>query len=135
MVMKGPEIAARWPTPRLRPWTDLDVLVGDPEAFQAALLRAGFVEVGEPEDYDDSHHLRPVAHPLLPMAVEVHRRPKWPTEAPPTFAELAEAAVPNAFGVDGVLAPSAAHHAVLLAGHAWEHDPLSSIGALADVTA
>jgi hypothetical protein len=133
MVMKGPEIAARWPNPRLRPWTDLDVLVADPPAFQAALLRAGFVEIGIPEDYDDSHHLRPLGHPRLPISIEVHRRPKWPTKRPPQIAELFEAAVPNAFGVEGVLAPSAAHHAALLAGHAWEHDPLGSIGALADI--
>jgi hypothetical protein len=135
MVMKGPEAATRWPNPRLRPWTDLDVLVEDAEAFQAALLRAGFVEVGEPEDYDDSHHLRPLGHPRLPMAIEVHRRPKWPTRNVPSLGELFDSAVPAAFGIPGVLAPSPAHHAVLLAGHAWEHDPLSNIGALVDIAA
>jgi hypothetical protein len=135
LVMKGPEVAARWPSPRLRPWKDLDLLVEDAEAFQAALLRAGFVEVGEPEDYDHSHHLRPLAHPRLPMSIEVHRRPKWPTRNVPPISELFDNAVPAAFGIAGVLAPSPAHHAVLLAGHAWEHDPLSSIGALADIAA
>jgi len=135
LVMKGPEVAARWPNPRLRPWTDLDVLVDDACAFQAALQRAGFVELGEPEDYDDSHHLRPLGHPRLPIAIEVHRRPKWPTADAPPIRELFAAAVPASFGVEGVLAPAPEHHAVLLAGHAWGHDPLSSIGALADITA
>src|SRR5262245_14629250 len=26
LLMKGPEVAARWPTARLRPWKDLDIL-------------------------------------------------------------------------------------------------------------
>ena len=69
------------------------------------------------------------------MTIEIHTRPKWPTEQPPTFAELSRRRCRNVFGIAGVLAPSAAHHAVLLAGHAWEHDPLGSIGALADVAA
>jgi Uncharacterised nucleotidyltransferase len=135
LVMKGPEMAARWPNPRLRPWKDLDVLVEDAEAFQAALLRAGFVEVGDIVDYADSHHLRPLAHPRMPMSFEIHRRPKWPTTETPPLAELFESAVPASIGIPGVLAPSPAQHAVLLAGHAWEDDPLSSIGLLADIAA
>jgi hypothetical protein len=76
-----------------------------------------------------------VAHPLLPFAVEVHRRPKWPNDRHPSFGEVLEAAEPASLGVPGVFAPSPAHHAVLMAGHAWAHDPLSSIGALADIAA
>ncbi len=134
IVMKGLAVAERWPGTRLRPWTDMDLFVRDGEAVQAALLRAGFVEVGEPEDYEDSHHLRPVAYPGFPFAVEIHRRPKWPNHQPPPFDEVLEAATP-AFSVPDVFAPSPAHHAVLLAGHAWAHDPLGSIGPLADVAA
>ncbi len=135
IVMKGPEAAALWPSPRLRPWKDLDLLVEDAEAFQAELLAAGFVEIGDPVDYEDSHHLRPVAHPAVPVSVEVHRRPKWPTRRTPAFDEIAAEAVPSVLDVPGVLAPSAAHHAVLMAGHAWEHDPLSRVGLLADIAA
>lgn len=135
IVMKGPEAAAHWPQPRMRPWKDLDLLVEDAEAVQAALLAAGFVEVGDPELYEDIHHLRPLALPELPLSIEVHMRPKWPTATPPSFAELAAAGVPSSFGLPGVLAPCPAHHAVLLAAHAWEHDPLSRLGGLVDVAA
>lgn len=135
IVMKGAVAAERWSSSRLRPWTDMDIFVGDGEAVQAALLAAGFVEVGDVEDYRDSHHLRPVAHPLLPFAVEVHRRPKWPNQRPPSFDEVLEAAEPASFGVPGVFAPTPVHHAVLMAGHAWAHDPLGSIGPLADIAA
>ena len=51
VVVKGPEVALDYPGPRLRRFRDLDILTDDPEAAQAALLRAGFVEVGEPELY------------------------------------------------------------------------------------
>jgi hypothetical protein len=135
IVMKGPEAAALWPDSRLRPWKDLDLLVEDAHAVQDALLAAGFVEVGDPALYRDIHHLRPLSLPGLPVAVEVHLRPKWPAAHAPTFDDLAAAAVPSTFGVVGMLAPSPAHHAVLLAAHAWEHDPLSRVGSLADVAA
>jgi Uncharacterised nucleotidyltransferase len=133
IVMKGPEAAARWPSPRLRPWKDLDLLVEDAEGVQAALLAAGFVEVDEPEKYRELHHLCPLALPGVPMTIEVHRRPHWPNHEAPSFHELAEAATPSTLGVPGVLAPSPAHHAVLIAGHAWAHDSLSRVAFLADV--
>jgi hypothetical protein len=135
VIMKGVEAAARWPSPRLRPWKDLDLLVEDADAVQAALLAAGFVELGPALDYRDSHHLRPLGLAGAPLSVEVHARPKWPRPAAPTFAELAEPGIPAALGVPDVFAPSAAHHAVLLAGHAWEHDPLGCVGSLVDVAA
>ena len=135
IVMKGPEAATRWPEARLRPWKDLDLFVEDADTVQAALLAAGFTELGPCIDYRDNHHLRPLAFPSVPIAVEVHRRPKWPARHAPRFEELIEGAVPSTFPVPGVFAPSVAHHAVLLAGHAWEHDPLGRIGSLADVAA
>jgi hypothetical protein len=136
IVMKGPEAAARWPHPRLRPWKDLDLLVEDAHAVQHALLDAGFVEVGDPELYEDIHHLRPLAVPELPLSIEVHMHPKWPTDRAPSFEELAAEAVPGVYAsIPDVLAPSAAHHAVLLAGHAWEHTPLSRLGSLVDIAA
>ncbi|MDA0168629.1 nucleotidyltransferase family protein [Solirubrobacter taibaiensis] len=135
IVMKGPEVAAYWPQARLRPWKDLDLLVEDAEAVQAALLAAGFVEIGDPAIYENIHHLRPLALSEFPLSIEVHMRPKWPTSTPPAFAELEASAVPSSFGLAGVLAPCPAHHAVMLAAHAWEHDPLSRLGALVDVAA
>jgi hypothetical protein len=133
LVMKGPEAAALWPEPRLRPWKDLDLFVEDADAVQAALLAAGFVEVDDPAKYRDLHHLCPLVLPGGPMTVEVHRRPHWPHRHAPSFHELAEAATPSTLGLPGVLAPSPAHHAVLMAGHAWAHDSLSRVAFLADV--
>jgi hypothetical protein len=135
LVMKGPEAARLWPHPRLRPWNDLDLLVEDADAVQDALLAAGFVEVGDPRLYENIHHLRPLALPWSPLSIEVHMHPKWPSENPPQFEDLADAAVGGYFTVPGVLTPSPAHHAVLLAAHAWEHDPLSRLGQLADIAA
>ncbi len=48
ILMKGPEAAARYPDPALRPFCDLDFLVDDPAAAHRALMASGFVEVGEP---------------------------------------------------------------------------------------
>ena len=47
--------------------------------------------------------------------------------------ELIEAAVPSQPGRRGVLAPSPAHHALLLAAHAWAHRPLSRLRDLIDI--
>ena len=44
-------------------------------------------------------------------------------------------AVPSATGIDGLLAPSPAAHALLLAAHAWAHHPLGRVGDLIDVAA
>jgi hypothetical protein len=52
---------------------------------------------------------------------------------PPT-AELIEAAVPGATGFPGILTLPVAHHAVLLAAHAWAHEPLACVGRLIDVS-
>ena len=134
LAMKGPVVAARWPDPALRPYWDLDVIVADPWATRRALLDDGWVEVGEPELYRDIHHLRPLAFPQLPVAVELHHRPKWPDGLPgPRPEEILEAAVPGP--VDGVLAPCDAHHAVMLAAHGWAHGPLRRVGDLVDVAA
>ena len=39
---------------------------------------------------------------------------------PPPLAEIVEASVPSALGVEGISAPHPVHHALMLAGHAWE---------------
>ena len=70
------------------------------------------------ELYEDIHHLRPLAFEGLPLAVEVHSRPKWvePLVAP-SAAELLEAALPGTTGVRDVLALPPEQHAILLAAH------------------
>lgn len=134
VVMKGPELGVDYPAPWLRPLRDLDLLTDDAERAQAALIAAGFREVDDPEIYRDIHHLRPLWWPGLPLVVELHSRPKWPDglEPPPT-GELLAAAVPGRLGVPGIDAPAPDHHTLIVAAHAWAHEPLGRLGHLVDV--
>ncbi|MDX6400427.1 MAG: putative nucleotidyltransferase [Gaiellaceae bacterium] len=134
MVLKGPEIAARYPDPALRVYGDIDLLVPDAEEAHQAMLAAGFKLVGDPALYVDIHHLRPLLAAGVPLAVEIHSRPKWLDPlTPPTAPMLFESAQPSATGVPGMLAPSPAQHAVLLAVHSWAHEPLRRIRDMIDV--
>ena len=134
LVVKGPELAARYPDAALRIYRDLDLFAPDAPAAQRALVAAGFVEVGDPEYYTGAPHLRPLAWPGLPMELEVHERANWPRWLePPPVAELFEDARPSASGVDGLLAPSPERHALLVAAHAWMHGPLERARDLLDV--
>jgi hypothetical protein len=136
MVLKGPEVAARYPDPTLRGYGDIDLLVPDAEEAQQALLAAGFELVGDPELYVDIHHLRPVLANGVPLAVEVHSRPKWLEPlARPSTQMLFEVAQPSATGVAGILAPSPAQQALLLAVHSWAHEPLRRLRDMIDVAA
>jgi hypothetical protein len=136
LVIKGPEVAARYPDPALRPFKDLDLLVPRAEKAQEALLAAGFEPIGDPALYVDIHHLRPLAVRGLPISVEVHSQPKWLEQRrPPSTDELLASAIPSATGVDGVLAPGPVHHALLLAAHSWAHEPLRRLRDLVDVAA
>lgn len=134
-IMKGAEVAAAYPCRTDRPWGDLDLLVDDVVEAQQALVAAGFIEVGEPELYRDIHHLRPLLLPMVPIPIELHHEPKWPTDLGPTpTAEyLLDAAVPSRV-MEGMLALHPAHHAVCLATHAWAHEPLARVGDLLDVS-
>jgi len=136
LVFKGLEAAGRYPAWGLRPFGDVDVLVPDPDAVQRQLEAAGFEPVGHELDWDELHHLERLGPPDRLFAVEVHKYPKWVEglSAPDAHAVLADA-VPSASGVDGVLAPKPAVHAVLLAAHAWAERPLGCIGDLVDVAA
>ena len=74
--------------------------------------------------------------PGAPLVVEVHRRPSQPFWLAPVSAEsLFRTAVPSAVDVPGILAPEPAAHAVLVVAHAWNHDPLGSVGQLLDAAA
>jgi hypothetical protein len=136
VLMKGMEVGVRYPDPILRPLRDVDLLVDRPDRAQRALVAAGFEPVGRDDAYyARRHHLRPLALPGLPIVVELHRRPEWVGWAPPPSApELLSEAVPSVTGIDGVLAPSPAHHALLVAAHSWAGAPLRRILDLVDVT-
>ena len=133
--MKGPEVAARYPG-TARSFGDVDLLVANARDTHLQLREAGFVEVGDPVKFEGIHHLRPLVWPTLPLPVEIHSRPKWPGRLPPPpVEEIVETAVPSALGVPGVLAPCAARHALLIAGHAWAHEPLNRLRDFVDVSA
>lgn len=133
LLVKGPELAARYPDPAQRISRDLDLVAPNPLAAQKALLAAGYVEAGEPEPYARAAHLVPLAWPGLPVEVEVHGRPNWPPWVKaPTAAELLEGAVPSAAG-DGVLVPALERHLLVVAAHAWTHGPLQRLRDLLDV--
>jgi hypothetical protein len=136
VVMKGPELAARYPDPASRPYADLDVLVADAGAAHRALRAAGFREVGDPRRYEGIHHLRPLVLPELPLPVEIHTRPKWVAWDPgPEPGSLLRGAVPGRSGVDGVSTLAPAHHALVVAAHSWAHEPLRTALDLVDVAA
>jgi hypothetical protein len=133
LLLKGVEVAARYPDPMLRPFADLDLLVPDPTAAQRALTADGFIALGEQRE-PSLHHRTPLVRPGLPLPVEVHARPNWPEGfPPPSREELFAAAVPAAVPVDGVLTLAPPEHAVLLAAHAWRHGNLRRVLDLIDV--
>jgi hypothetical protein len=136
LLLKGPEVATRYPDPAARTFADIDVLVQDAGLAHRSLVAAGFRPVGDPAVYVDIHHLRPLAARGLPIPVEIHARPKWiPHRCAPSTAELLEQAVPTAVGVDGILTPSPPHHTLLLAAHSWAHEPLRRLRDLVDIAA
>jgi hypothetical protein len=133
VLMKGPEIAIRYPG-EARAFGDIDLLVSDPRRVHTELLDAGFLESGSPELFHRIHHLRPLRWPGLPLAVEIHDRPKWPAGfAAPSAAEILRSAVPSGLRVGGILAPEEGQHSLLVAAHAWAHEPLRILRDLVDV--
>ena len=134
VILKGPELARRYPDGLLRPAGDIDLLVDDAEAAHAALRTAGFVVTGDPRRYVRIHHLQPLVWPTFPVRVELHRAPKWIDGLnPPSTAELFALAVPAQVGAGGFLTLTPAAHAVVLAVHAWAHEPLRSLRDLVDI--
>ena len=131
MVLKGPEVASRYPDPAMRPYHDLDLLVEDSDAAHRALVGAGCTVISE---RPSPHHELPLAFGDLPVMIELHRAPKWPWWlTAPSTEELFASAIPSTWAGAGALAPSAEHHAVLLAAHSWAHGPLSRLRDLVDV--
>lgn len=129
-VLKGPEVAAHYPDPRLRPHHDLDVLVPDAAAAQRALLAAGCeVRIEQPSP----HHELPLVFPDLPLVLELHSAPLAPRWARVGGAEVLACAGDSAWQPGRALAPPPEVHAVLIAAHAWVERPLRRVLDLVDV--
>jgi Uncharacterised nucleotidyltransferase len=134
LLLKGPEAACAYPDPIVRSYGDLDLLTSDAGAAQRALIQAGFEPVGDERRYLGIHHLQPLRFRQLPLMVEVHHAPSWPVGLePPSAIELIEAGEPARCGVEGVLGLPPAHHAIVLAAHAWAHAPLGHLRQLLDI--
>jgi hypothetical protein len=68
--------------------------------------------------------------------VEVHSQVNWPGSLDaPGVPEILAASVPSSLGIEGIAAPSAAHHALILAVHGWQRRPLRVLRDLIDVAA
>jgi Uncharacterised nucleotidyltransferase len=136
VLAKGAEVACLYPG-RARSFGDLDLLVVQSRALHESLKSKGFLEVDDPDFYLDYRHLRPLQAPRLWLKVEIHTQPIVPDAVqPPPLAEVVEAAVPSALGVEGISAPHPVHHALMLAGHAWEdRRPLHVLRDLIDIAA
>lgn len=134
LLLKGPEVASLYPS-RARTLADLDLLVPDAPAAWDALLGAGFVRAERLEGVSpEFYHLNPIELPGVPLPIELHKSFRWPNGLrPPPNEVLFEAAVPASVDVPGLLAPTRAHHSVLLAGHAWAERPLERLRDLLDV--
>jgi Uncharacterised nucleotidyltransferase len=135
VLLKGPEVARLYPG-SARTFGDVDLLAEDAQAAQRALIAAGYTEVDDPDQFVDHHHLQPLKSPLVGLKVELHTAPLWPPgTTPPPLAEILERSVASGVGVDGISAPDPVHHAVMLAAHAWSHDPLQTLRDLVDIAA
>jgi hypothetical protein len=135
VLIKGPEVARLYPG-GARNFSDVDLLVLDPRHVHDALKAKGFVEVDDPELFVDHHHLRPLLSPSFGLKVEIHSSLPWPDGIePPALREIVEAAGPSKTGVEGISAPADRHHALILAAHAWVHDPLGTLRDVVDVAA
>jgi len=137
LLLKGPEVANVYP-PKGRRFGDIDILTPTADEVQRSLLARGFV-LCEP-DFDMSHglhhHRQPIRWPSVWLDVEVHSGLNWPKSMqPPRLEEILEGAVPSSTGIDGMSAPHPLHHALILAAHAWRHEPLQSLRDLLDIAA
>jgi hypothetical protein len=136
MLMKGAEVAAHYHHPSDRFFCDLDLLADDAPAAQRALIQAGFIQCGDPATYEEAQHLCPLVWPGVPLFIELHRRPNSPAWLPRRTAEdIFSLSAPSATGVDGLLAPDPAAHAMLLVAHSWAESPLGRLTDLIDVAA
>jgi hypothetical protein len=135
VLLKGPEVAALYPQPVLRPYGDLDLLVENPARAESRLVAAGFDLVG-PADrvVPEHHHDRPLRLKGLALAVELHRAPGWLSwQRRPSNPEVFLRAVPSVTGVGGVSAMPPADRALHLAAHSWRHGPYHSWVHLIDI--
>ena len=142
VLLKGLEIARRYPRPSLRPSIDLDLLATDADRLQAELVAGGFEQAEDPawaarlaegvDPFADKHHCHPLRWAGWPLRLEIHRRPSWPHWlAQPPAEELLELTEPA--DADGILVLAPAPHALVLAAHLWVSNPFARLRDVLDI--
>ena len=135
LLLKGPEVAALYPD-RARGFVDIDILAVGARELYENLRGAGFAELEEAELYESHHHFSPLNLRGVWLNVEVHVRPMWPEGlSTPSVATIVDESCPSAVSVHGISAPQREHQALLLAVHAWMHEPLHTLRDLLDIAA
>jgi Uncharacterised nucleotidyltransferase len=136
VLLKGPEIARLYPKSGRR-FTDIDILVEDAPAVGRELALGGFDEIMQPFASPTWHELEQnFTFGDIELEVDVHKSAHWPwgLRKPPSLTrEVLEAAVPSTLGVAGISTPAPHHHALLVAAHAWAHEPLWTLQDLIDI--
>ncbi len=132
IIHKGAQIARLYPDPLQRDWSDIDLLVEDPEQARGDLAKVGFVGIGH--DQPNFHQLAPMVHPHLRVVIELHRRPNAaPHHHIPTTAEIFGRSQPSRVDIDGLRAPCLEHEFVLHLSHSWTNRPLGRLRDLVDL--
>lgn len=117
LVLKGPEVAACYPTRGQRQFADVDLLAADADALHHRLVDAGFQQPGV-DAAPRHHHLPALVSPGLDAVVEIHAAVgtyRW--MRPPSASELVERSAPSRCH-PAFRRPDDADHAVLLQAHA-----------------
>ena len=134
LIFKGPEIAARYPEPYHRAYSDLDVLAERPADVHRALREAGWDAAHAGGHFDCTHQFPPLVDAGTALPIEVHRRLAWPAwvRAPRPEA-LLERAVPSRLDIDGLETLDPVDHTLQLCAHSWLHRPFRTLRDLLDV--
>jgi hypothetical protein len=119
VLMKGIEVAQLYPESWRRDFVDVDILVGDVEAADVALRRAGFGAFQSASTLPGYHQTAPLVRSDNPVTIELHRRPSSPRWAHFPSQEVIAQSRPSRTGIDGVMRPRDDHHVLIVAWHFW----------------
>ena len=134
LIVKGPEIAARYPAPHHRAYSDLDVLAERPADGYRALLAAGWSANHSATAFECTHQFPALVDGATSLPIEVHRRLAWPAWVrAPRPEVLLERAVPSRLGIAGLETLDPVDHTLHLAAHSWLHRPFRVLRDLLDV--
>ena len=133
LIIKGPEIAARYPAPHHRVYNDLDVLAERPGDVYGALRDAGWRPIHSGA-FDRTHQFPSLVDDTTSLPIEVHRRLAWPAWVrAPRPESLLERAVPSRLGIGGLETLDPVDHTLQLCAHSWLHRPFRALRDLLDV--